>query len=322
MRWSSGCGCSSNRSPAASPASIGRVTETQVKPRGRPRPPSVEERDLPRRSGHVTVIRPASKWPRLDFHELWRFRELLAVFVWRDLKVRYKQTVIGVGWAIIQPVLPTVVYTLVFGKFANFPSDRLPYPIFAFAGVLIWQYFSAALNSSSGSLVANTGLITKVYFPRLLLPLGGVATPFVDLALGIVLIVGGMAWFQIWPGVEVVLAPLFILIAFATALGSGLVLSALNVRYRDIPYVIPVFMQVLPFVSGVQYSISSLPVKWQWVLSANPLTAAVSGWRWTMLGGAEPVWGQVAISVAVAVLLLCGGIAFFKRAEPRFADNI
>jgi lipopolysaccharide transport system permease protein len=270
----------------------------------------------------VTVVRPASKWPRLDFRELWRFRELLAVFVWRDLKVRYKQTVIGVGWAVIQPILPTVVYTLVFGKFANFPSDRLPYPIFAFAGVLIWQYFSTALNSSSGSLVANTGLITKVYFPRLLLPLGGVATPFVDLALGIVLILGGMAWFHIWPGVEVLLAPLFILIAFATALGAGLVLSALNVRYRDIPYVIPVFMQVLPFVSGVQYSISSLPEKWQWVLSLNPLTAAVTGWRWTMLGGAEPVWGQVAVSVAVAVPLLCGGIAFFKRAEPRFADNI
>jgi lipopolysaccharide transport system permease protein len=322
MRWSSGCGCWSNRSPAAPPASIGRVTGTQVKLRGKPRPPAVEGRDAPKRSGHVTVIRPASRWPRLDFRELWRFRELLAVFVWRDLKVRYKQTVIGVGWAVIQPVLPTVVYTLVFGKFANFPSDRLPYPIFAFAGVLIWQYFSAALNSSSGSLVTNTGLITKVYFPRLLLPLGGVATPFVDLALGIILIFGGMAWFEIWPGVEVVLAPLFILIAFATALGAGLVLSALNVRYRDIPYVIPVFMQVLPFVSGVQYSISSLPVKWQWVLAANPLTAAVTGWRWTMLGGAEPVWGQVAISVAVAVLLLSGGIAFFKRAEPRFADNI
>lgn len=322
MHWSSGSACWSGRSPAAPLASIRRVTDTQVQPRQRPRPPAVEERDTPKRSGYVTVIRPASKWPRVDFRELWRFRELLAVFVWRDLKVRYKQTVIGVGWAIIQPILPTVVYTLVFGKFANFPSDRLPYPIFAFAGVLIWQYFSAALNSSSGSLVANTGLITKVYFPRLLLPLGGVATPFVDLALGIVLIFGGMAWFNIWPGSEVILAPLFILIAFATALGSGLVLSALNVRYRDIPYIIPVFMQVLPFVSGVQYSIASLPEKWQWVLSANPLSAAVTGWRWTMLGGAEPVWGQVAISVSVAVLLLCGGVAFFRRLEPRFADNI
>jgi homopolymeric O-antigen transport system permease protein len=322
MCSSSGCGNWRDRSPAASPASIGRVTETQVQPRQRPRPPAVGERDTQKRSGYVTVIRPASRWPRVDFRELWRFRELLAVFVWRDLKVRYKQTVIGVGWAVIQPLLPTVVYTLVFGKFANFPSDGLPYPIFAFAGVLIWQYFSAALTTSSGSLVANTGLITKVYFPRLLLPLGAVATPAVDLALGIALILGGMAWFGTWPGAEVVLAPLFVLIAFATALGAGLVLSALNVRYRDIPYVIPVFMQVLPFVSGVQYAISSLPVKWQWVLSANPLTAAVSGWRWTMLGGPQPVWGQVAISVSVAALLLLGGVAFFKRSEPRFADNI
>jgi lipopolysaccharide transport system permease protein len=322
MSSSSGYGGWSTRSPAAPPASIGRVTETPLQTRQRPRPPALEERDAPKRSGHVTIIRPASRWPRLDLAELWRFRELLAVFVWRDLKVRYKQTVIGVGWAVIQPVLPTIVYTLVFGKFANFSSDRLPYPIFAFAGVLIWQYFSSALTTSSTSLVSNTGLITKVYFPRLLLPLGGVATPFVDLALGIVLIFGGLAWFGIAPGAEIVLAPLFILIAFATALGAGLILSALNVRYRDIPYVIPVFMQVLPFVSGVQYAISSLPVKWQWILSANPLTAAVSGWRWTMLGGPQPVFGQVAISVAVAVLLLCGGIAFFKRAEPRFADNI
>ncbi len=296
--------------------------ETQVQPRPSQPEPAVEESDTTKRSGFVTVIRPASSWPRVDFRELFRFRELLAVFVWRDLKVRYKQTVIGVGWALIQPILPTLVYTLVFGKFANFSSDRLPYPIFAFAGVLIWQYFSTSLMSSSGSLVTNTGLITKVYFPRLLLPLGAVATPFVDLALGIVLIFGGMAWFGIWPGVAVVLAPLFVLIAVATALGAGLVLSALNVRYRDIPYVIPVFMQVLPFLSGVQYSISSLPEKWQWLLSANPLSAAVSGWRWTMLGGPQPVAGQVAISLGVAVLLLVGGVAFFKRSEPRFADNI
>jgi len=320
MRWSNGCGGWSVRSPAAPPASIGRVTETQLPTR--PRPPVVEERQEPKRSGAVTIIRPASRWPRVDVAELWRFRELLAVFVWRDLKVRYKQTVIGVGWAVIQPVLPTIVYTLVFGKFANFSSDRLPYPLFAFAGVLIWQYFSSALVTSSTSLVSNTGLITKVYFPRLLLPLGGVATPFVDLALGIVLTFCGLAWFGIAPGAAIVLAPFFILIAFATALGAGLILSALNVRYRDVPYVIPVFMQVLPFVSGVQYAISSLPEKWQWILSANPLTAAVSGWRWTMLGGPEPVWGQVAISVSVAALLLCSGIAFFKRAEPRFADNI
>jgi lipopolysaccharide transport system permease protein len=298
------------------------VTETQVQSPERPAQTSVERREETARSSHVTIIQPPSKWPRLDLRELWRFRELMAVFVWRDLKVRYKQTVIGAGWALLQPILPTVVYTLVFGKYANFPSDRLPYPIFAFASVLIWQYFASALTVSSGSLVANVGLITKVYFPRLLLPLGAVATPLVDLALGIGLLVIGMAWYDIWPSTPVLLAPLFVAIAFASALGAGLILSALNVRYRDIPFVIPVFMQVMPFLSGVIYAISDLPTKWQWLLAFNPLTTAVAGWRWAVLDGKPLVLGQAAISVGMAVLLLVAGLAFFKRAEPKFADTI
>jgi homopolymeric O-antigen transport system permease protein len=295
------------------------MTETQLQAPQRPAPAPVEQ---PRSSGYVTVIQPPSKWPRLDVRELWRFRELLAVFVWRDLKVRYKQTVIGAGWALMQPILPTVVYTLVFGKYANFPSDRLPYPIFAFASVVVWQYFAAALTVSSASLVANVGLITKVYFPRLLIPLGAVLTPLVDLALGVGLLVIGMAWYEIWPGPAVILAPAFVAIAFATALGAGLIFSALNVRYRDIPFVIPVFMQVLPFLSGVIYAVSDLPAKWQWLLAFNPLTTAVSGWRWAVLGGQPPVVGQAAIGIAVAVLILVAGLAFFKRAEPKFADTI
>ena len=271
---------------------------------------------------YVTIIRPASRWPKLDFRELWRYRELLLIFIWRDLKVRYKQTVIGAGWAIFQPVITAVVYTLVFGRFAKFPSGHLPYPIFAFAGVLAWQYFASAMTVSSTSLVANVGLITKVYFPRLLVPLASVLVPIVDFFLALFILVGMMAWYDTWPSRVVVLAPLFIVLAFVTAFGLGLVLSALNVRYRDVPYVLPVFMQVLPFLSGVPYALDGVPVKWQWLLSLNPMTAVISGWRWTMLDGPRPVGGQLAVGVGVALLLLVGGLGFFRRSEPRFADTI
>ena len=295
------------------------MTETQLQAPQRPPQTTLERSST---SDYVTVIQPPSKWPRPDLPELWRFRELMGVFVWRDLKVRYKQTVIGVGWALIQPILPTVVFTLVLGKFANAPSDRLPYPIFAFAGLLLLQYFSSALNVSSGSLVANVGLVTKVYFPRLLLPLAAVATPLVDLLLGVGLLVVAMAIFNTWPAVAVLTAPLFVVIAFVTALGVGLVFAALNVRYRDIPYVLPIFIQLLPYASGVVFAVSALAPTYQWLLALNPMTSAVWGWRWAMLDGPPPNWGPVALSAGVAALLLVGGFAFFKRAEPKFADRI
>jgi lipopolysaccharide transport system permease protein len=299
------------------------VTNTQVKPPPAPTSAELEERN-PRleRAGHVTVIRVAGGWPRLDLAELWRFRELLAIFIWRDLKVRYKQTHIGALWAVFQPAFTALVYTLIFGKFAKFPSGNLPYPIFAFSGVLAWQYFASALNVSSASIVANVPLVTKVYFPRLLLPIAGVLVPLVDLVLACVVLVGMIFWFHTWPGPAIVLAPFFILLALLTALGASLALSALNVRYRDVAYAIPVFMQVLPFLSGVPYSLDGAPEKWQWLLSLNPLTAVVAGWRWTVLDGPEPVLGQLAISVGVAVLVFVAGIAYFRRSEPRFADSI
>jgi lipopolysaccharide transport system permease protein len=311
----------SARSSAA--ASIRRVADTRVRPRPRQAEPEadaasakVEGRE------YVTVIRPASRWPKLDFRELWHYRELLAIFIWRDLKVRYKQTVIGAGWAIFQPVITAVVYTLVFGRFAKFPSGHLPYPLFAFAGVLAMQYFSSAMTVSSTSLVANVGLITKVYFPRLLVPLGAVLVPLVDFVLALVILVGMMAWYSTWPSASAVFAPLFIVLAFITALGIGLVLSALNVRYRDVPHILPVFMQVLPFLSGVPFALDGVPLKWQWLLALNPMTSVIAGWRWTILGGPKPVAGQVALGIGVALLLLIGGLAFFRSSEPRFADTI
>src|SRR6266576_4672513 len=187
--WSGACASWSGRLPGTPPASIGPMTETQLDPRQRPTPPAGETAERDPGHGYVTIIQPPSKWPRLDLHELWRFRELLGVFVWRDLKVRYKQTFIGAGWALLQPILPAVVYTIIFGKFANFPSDRLPYPIFAFASVLAWQYFASGTTVASASLVANVGLITKVYFPRILVPLAAVVTPLVDFVLGLFVLV-------------------------------------------------------------------------------------------------------------------------------------
>src|SRR5437764_2588432 len=255
------------------------MTETQVKVPTAPAEPETADPGAELGApGYVVVIRPSTRLPRLDLGELWRFRELLGIFIWRDLKVRYKQTVVGGAWAIFQPAFTALVYSLIFGKFARFPSGNLPYPIFAFSGLLAWQYFSAAFNVASGSLLANVPLVTKVYFPRLLLPIAGVLTPLVDMLLAGVVLVALMAWFHTWPSAAIALAPLFILLALFTALGASLVLSALNVRYRDVQYAIPVFMQVLPFLSGVPYSLDGAPAKWQWLLSINPMTAVVAGW--------------------------------------------
>lgn len=299
------------------------MTETRppiTKPRLRLPGPSrlgAFEDDVP-----VTVIQPAKSWPRIDYRELWRYRELLGVFVWRDLKVRYKQTLIGVGWAIFQPLFTAVVYSLIFGRFAKFPSGSLPYPIFAFAGILAMQYFSGALNLSSSSLSANVPLLTKVYFPRLLLPIHGVLVPLVDFVLASWVLVGMMFWFNTFPSAQVVLAPLFILLAMVSALGAGLFLAALNARFRDVPYAIPAFMQVLPFLSGVPFALNGAPAKWQWLLSINPITTVVSGWRWCLLDGPPPVLGQALLGTFVALLTLVVGLAYFRRSEPRVADTI
>jgi lipopolysaccharide transport system permease protein len=299
------------------------VTETNLQVR--PAPPAEQPpvADRQERSKRTFVIRPAPRWPHLDFGELWHYRELLSTFVRRDIKVRYKQTFLGVAWAILVPLFTAAVYVIVFGKFAKFPSGLTPYPTLVYAGVLPMQYFASALNGSSVSLVTNTNLVTKVYFPRVMLPLAAVFTPLVDFLLAMIVLVGLMAKYDTWPqGVQVVLAPAFILLGLVTALGAGFLLSALNTRYRDVPYVIPVFMQILPLVSGVFYELSQIPEKWQWIFSINPLTTVIAGWRWTMLDAQAPKPGQAALSVAVALLLLLGGLAFFRSSEPRFADTI
>jgi lipopolysaccharide transport system permease protein len=274
-------------------------------------------------ASRITVIQPASRWPKLDVSELWHYRDLLWTLVWRDLVVRYKQTFLGISWALLVPVFTATVYVVVLGMFANSPDGGTPYPSLVVAGVLPMQYFSSALTLSSMSLVTNLQLVTKVYFPRTLLPLSSVLIPFLDFLIGLPVLVVLMWYYHTWPnGPQVVTAPLFMALAVLTALGSGLLLSAVNVRFRDVRYMIPVILQVLPLLSGVMFAVSAIPTKWQWILAVNPMTAVISGWRWAVLDAPEPHWDQVSLGVGVAVALFVAGLAVFRSAEPRFADTI
>ena len=294
----------------------------------------VEVPDAPRRAARpdaepqakvdrTFVIKPAARLPHLDVPELWHFRELLWTLVWRDIVVRYKQTFLGIAWALLVPIFTATVYIIVFGKFANFPAGEVPYPILVIGGVLPMQYFASALTGSSLSLSANLALVTKVYFPRALLPLAAVIVPMVDLLVGIPVLVVLMWVYEAWPGgLEALMAPLFLLLAMVTALGAGFFLAALNVRYRDVRYMIPVLLQVLPLLSGVMYTLEEIPVKWQWILSFNPMTAVIAGWRWALLDAAQPQLGQTMVSVGVALVLFVAGLWVFRASEPKFADTI
>jgi len=298
------------------------MADTELEVRERPPAAATEPSQPGPRVDRVTTIRPAPRWPHLDVRELWHYRELLGTLVWRDVAVRYKQTSIGVAWAILQPFLTMVVFTFVFGRFANFPSKGVPYPIFTYSALLPWTYFAGAVALARASLVSNRGLVTKVYFPRVLLPLAGVAVPIVDFLLAFVVLVGMMAWFQVWPSAAIVLAPLFLAMAFIAALGVSLFLTALNVRYRDVPYAIPFLMQIWLFLSGVVYAINALPEKWQWILALNPMTAVIAGFQWGVIGTAAPELGKTLVSIGATAVFFVVGLWYFRRSEPRFADTI
>jgi lipopolysaccharide transport system permease protein len=274
------------------------------------------------RDERITTIRPASRMPHLDLRELWRFRELVTTFVWRDVKVRYKQTFIGVLWVVLQPLLTTVIFTLIFGRFADFPSDGLPYPVFVLAGVMAWTYFATSLGGASGSIAGNRALVTRVYFPRLLLPLGSIATPLVDFVVAFPVLVAMIFWFDLSVGVEALLFPLFMLLAAVTAFGVGMLFSVANVRYRDVPYAIPFVINIWMYLSPVIYPVNALEAKYEWLLSFNPMTAVITGLRWSLLGASPPSTSVVLIGVATALTMLVAGLAVFRSAEPRFADTI
>lgn len=267
-------------------------------------------------------IEPAQGWLALELREVWAYRELLTFLVWRDVAVRYKQTALGAAWAILQPLLTMVIFTIVFGNFANMPSDNLPYPIFAYTALLPWNYFAQAINRSGGSLVGNANLISKVYFPRLIVPIAAAIAPLVDFVVAFVILIAMMLWFGVAPNWGVLALPLFLLLALLTALAVGLWLSALNVRYRDVAYTIPFLVQFWMYASPVVYPVSLVPEQWRLLFSLNPMTGVIEGFRWALLGKASPDFGVMAMSVLVVLGLLFSGLIYFKRMEQTFADVI
>jgi lipopolysaccharide transport system permease protein len=265
-------------------------------------------------------IEPADRWGH-PLAELWAYRELIGFLAWRDLKVRYKQTVLGVAWVVIQPLATMALFTIVFGRVAHLPSDGIPYPLFTFAALLPWQLFAGGVTGASNSLVASSGLITKVYFPRLVIPIAAVAGTAVDFAIGFCILIAMMVWYDVTAPATVVLLPAFVLLAFVTAFAVGLWLSALNVKYRDVRYAVPFLMQFWLLVSPVAYSATLVPPHWRFVYGLNPLVTAAQGFRWAIVGASAPTPFLVASS-ASALVLLVTGLMYFRRMEDTFADVV
>jgi lipopolysaccharide transport system permease protein len=272
-------------------------------------------------NSEILFIRPADGWTSIGLKELWEYRELLYFLTWRDIKVRYKQTALGAAWAIIQPVFMMLVFSLFFGRLAKVPSDGIPYPIFTFCALLPWQLFAHALTESSNSLVANERLITKVYFPRLVVPISAVLGGLVDFAIAFVILLLMMFYYGIVPTAAVVALPGFILLAIMTALGVGLWLSALNVQYRDVRYTINFLIQFWLFATPVAYSSSIVPEKWRALYGLNPMAGVVEGFRWALLGN-KPPGALLWVSVASVIVLLIGGLYYVRRMEQQFADVV
>ena len=268
------------------------------------------------------LIRPSRGWAALDLADLWEYRELIYFLTWRDIKVRYKQTVLGGAWAILQPFLTMVVFSVFFGRLAGIPSDGLPYPIFAYCALLPWQLFAHALTESSNSLVANERLITKVYFPRLVVPISAVLAGLLDFLVAFVVLIGMMMYYHIRPTAALWTVPLFLLLAVGAALGVGLWLSALNVQYRDVRYTIPFLTQFWLFLTPVAYPSTLVPVSWRALYGLNPMAGVVEGFRWALLGKAEGPGALLAVSVAITIVILVGGLYYFRRMEKTFADVV
>ena len=267
-------------------------------------------------------IEPPKAWLELRVREVWQYRELLYFLIWRDLKVRYKQTAIGVAWVVLQPLMSMGVFTLFFGRLAKLPSDGLPYPVFYFAALAPWTYFSTSLTTATNVIVENQRVITKVYFPRLILPLSSVMSGLVDFAIAFVVLVALVLGYGIRPGVQALWLPVLLLLALATALGIGLWLSALNALYRDVKYVTPFLVQFWMLASPVAYPSSLVPLKWRWLYGLNPMAGVIEGFRWALTGHGQPP-GELLLASAVAVLvLLLGGLLFFQRMEGTVADLV
>ncbi len=271
----------------------------------------------------ITVIEPGRQ--ELNYwRDLWRYRELFYVLAWRDVAVRYKQTVIGAAWAVIRPFLTMVIFTVVFGRIAKLPSDgTAPYPLMVFAGMLPWTFFSTALSDASGSLIGNSNLISKVYFPRLIVPSATVVVAFVDFLISFTILVGMMVWYRFLPGWQLALLPLFVLLAAIASIGPALWMTALNVKYRDFRYVIPFVVQLGLYVSPVGFSSKVVPEQWRMLYSLNPMVGVIDGFRWCILGGQSELYlPGIMASIVVAAFFLWFGIRRFRKTEASFADLI
>lgn len=267
-------------------------------------------------------ILPQAGLFQLDLQSVWQYRELLYFLVWRDVLTRYKQTAIGAAWVILQPLINMILFTLVFSQLAKIPSDGVPYPVFAFTALLPWSYFSQALAKTSNSVVSSTNLVTKIYFPRLLIPLAASIAPVVDLVFSFVVLLVLMAWFKIVPTWGLLVLPLFLVLAVLTALAVGLWSSALNVKYRDVGSIVPFVAQIWMYASPVAYPVSLVPEKWRLLYSLNPMVGVIEGFRWALLGKECPDLMVMAASSSAVAALLMGGIVYFKRMEQSFADVI
>ena len=273
-------------------------------------------------SDRVTCLQPRRGLRALDLPSLWEYRELLYFFCWRDIKVRYKQTALGATWALLQPFLTMLIFSVIFGRFAKMPSEGVPYPIFAYCGLLPWGLFAFALSETSNSLVGHAHLITKVYFPRLLVPVAGLLTGLVDFAIAFILLVAMMFYYRLPIHATVLVIPVLLLFAIVTSLGVGLWLSALTVKYRDVRHILPFITQFWLYATPVAYPSSLIPHKWRFLMGINPMSGVVEGFRWALLGSAKVDLGLMAVSLLSVLILLAGGLVYFDRMESTFADLV
>lgn len=275
----------------------------------------------PARALPTLVIEPAPRFPRLNARELWSYRGLLGFLVWRDLRVRYAQTVLGVAWAIVQPVLTMVIFTVIFGRIAGMPSDGVPYPVFSLAALVPWTYFSTAFTGASNSLVVATNLITKIYFPRLIVPLAPIVGGLIDFAIAFVILLLTMAYYHIMPRPSaLLLVPLLVVSMIVTSIGFGCWLSALNMKYRDIKYVVPFLVQVWLYASPVAYPMSRVPERFRWLYMLNPMAGVIEGFRSVLLRTGAIPWSSIAISLSVGLVVCVLGVVYFRSTERLFAD--
>lgn len=271
----------------------------------------------------LLILQPSQGWVSLELYKIWLYRELFFFLIWRDIKVKYKQTVLGIAWAIIQPVMTMIVFTLFFGNLGQMPSDNLPYPIFSYAALVPWSFFAAGLANSSNSLVSNSNLIKKVYFPRLIIPISNVLSGLVDFALAFVVLILMMFFFQTLPTINLIFLPFFLLLALVAALGVGLWFSAMNVQFRDVRYVIPFITQFWLFITPIAYPSSLIEnATLRLIYSLNPMVGVVEGFRWALLGTDTAPGVSIIASTVVAVLLLVSGLFYFRRMEKSFADVV